>query len=506
MKDAIKKVISIRNNTSMRRQIMFAVIVCMLILIVTVAFITNLVNATMENIGNAYQSNVDLDLYQKELAEAQSAMESYMQYGTFESIDRYYSHESTAQTESEKFNANTSFKPILQKRYIIKKLSDSFFYYSDKAIDARRASARSAADSLFSEANKCFAYLNTEILNLNMLLFQTNATHYAESKKQTEYLIRYTVILIITIFISALLLLYIQITKITKPLADISLVAHKLAERDFNVPLFNDKNQNEIGNICRAFDSMIISIREYIDTIWEKAMKENELREKEMEMRTLYIDAHLKALQDQVKPHFLFNTLNTGAQLAMIEGADKTCYFLEQVADFLRYNIQHPGQDASIREELGMLDNYVYIMQVRFGNRYTFQKEVDDEVLETRIPNMILQPLVENCLTHGLHDVIEGGKVSIKIGRSNNMKFISISDNGIGFDEVLRKQILAAASGDAVVVKKNEEVEPSEQHISTGLINVISRLKLYFKNDDVFDILKNEDGKGTVFYIKIPNV
>ena len=83
MKDAIKKVISIRNNTSMRRQIMFAVIVCMLILIVTVAFITNLVNATMENIGNAYQSDVDLDLYQKELAEAQSAMESYMQYGTF---------------------------------------------------------------------------------------------------------------------------------------------------------------------------------------------------------------------------------------------------------------------------------------------------------------------------------------------------------------------------------------------------------------------------------------
>ena len=97
---------------------------------------------------------------------------------------------------------------------------------------------------------------------------------------------------------------------------------------------------------------MIISIREYIDTIWEKAIQENELREKEMKMTALYQEARLNALQTQIHPHFLFNTLNTGAQLAMMEGSDKTCSFLEQVADFYRYNLQQTGQDVSLADEL----------------------------------------------------------------------------------------------------------------------------------------------------------
>jgi len=141
-----------------------------------------------------------------------------------------------------------------------------------------------------------------------------------------------------------------------------------VAQQDFDVPLFNKKSHDEIGNICRAFDRMIISIREYIDKIWEKARTENELRERQMEMQALYADAQLKAFQSQINPHFLFNTLNTGAQLAMMEGADKTCFFIEQTSDFFRYNIAQK-EDASIDDELGLVDSFVYIMKVRFGKR-----------------------------------------------------------------------------------------------------------------------------------------
>ena len=75
-------------------------------------------------------------------------------------------------------------------------------------------------------------------------------------------------------------------------------------------------------------------------------------------MQALYTDAQLRALQNQINPHFLFNTLNSGAQLAMMEGADKTCYFIEQVSDFFRYNIQQQKQTATIDEELGLVDNF----------------------------------------------------------------------------------------------------------------------------------------------------
>lgn len=502
MKTSIFKKLHLQQNFSIRRQIMITVFISTIITVTTFFFTIKLVNSTMTKVGNSFQTNEDLDLYLTQLEQAKAAMEVYMQYGTFESIDRYYHFEAVAQTMAEEFDEASSSVLLYKKQYIIKKLSDSFFYYSDKAIAARRASSRTEAELYYKKGLQCFSFLNDEILSLNMLYFQTNAVHYAENKKSTSSLVSFSIALLLVILFFGMLLLYLRVTQITQPLADISIVAHKLADRDFNVPLFNNSAKNEIGNICRAFDSMIISIKEYIDTIWEKALKENELREKEMEMQALYVDAHLKALQDQVKPHFLFNTLNTGAQLAMIEGADKTCYFLEQVADFLRYNIQHPGLDASLQDELGVLDNYIYIMRVRFGERYKFIKEIPEVIRETRMPNMILQPLVENCLTHGLHDVAKDGKIVIKISIEPDFTMISISDNGCGFPEELRQKILFTTSKNQVVIKN----ESSNKHISTGLVNVISRLKLYFKNDEVFDILKNPEGQGTQFLIKIPNV
>ena len=189
----------------------------------------------------------------------------------------------------------------------------------------------------------------------------------------------------------------------------------------------------------------------------------------------------------------------------MVEGAEKTCLFLEQVADFLRYIIQHPGRDATIGDELKMVDNYIYIMKVRFNNRYDFVKEIDEGTLSHRMPNMILQPLVDNCIRHGLKDITEGGRIVIQVRREGDNIIIAISDNGCGFSEEVKEKIFAAAeNGGGVVVNPDE---PSrEEHISTGLVNVIARMKYYFSRDDVFSIIPNPEGKGTMFYMKIPNV
>jgi sensor histidine kinase YesM len=284
-------------------------------------------------------------------------------------------------------------------------------------------------------------------------------------------------------------------------------VALRVANRDFDGPLFNSTARDEIGNICRAFDRMIISIREYIDTIWEKALQETELREKDMEMRELYADAQLRALQNQINPHFLFNTLNTGVQLAMMEGADKTCFFMEQVADFFRYNIQQKNQTATIDEELALVDNFVYIMKVRFGDRLQFVKDVPEGENTKILPRMTLQPLVENCIKHGLNGA--KGIVVLKIRRDSFFTRISISDNGCGFPPELRKKILDTAPEDTVAEESaagSVADAKNTKNTGTGLINVITRLRLYFHRSDVFDILPNDEGQGTAFIIRIPNV
>lgn len=502
----LRKIFYSFQERSVRSQILITFILSTIILAFIVIFTTGILRQTMSTVGESYQTNADLDKYLTNLITAESAMESYMQYRTFESIDKYFHYIALAEETTSHLQSKPSSLYTRQREYIIRQLSLNFYNLSGSAIAARRANNNQDINYYYSKSIQCFSFLREEILSLNMMYFKSNASNYESNKMNTTILINTSIVLMFIILICAILLIYISISRITQPLSKISTVARRVADRDFDVELFNSPRRDEIGNICRAFDSMIISIRDYIDTIFETAKKENELREREIEMRALITDAHFKALQEQIQPHFLFNTLNTGAGLAMIEGADKTCYFLEQVAEFLRYNIQHPGQDATIKDELGMLDNYIYIMSVRFGNRYEFLKEIDDETLSCKMPNMILQPLVENCIKHGLKDITENGKIKItvKYNPEDDEINIYISDNGCGFDPEIKAKILSASESNEPVIVNSNEINQNG-HISTGLVNVISRLKFYYKRNDVFNILDNENG-GTTFFIKIPNV
>ncbi|MCR4940059.1 MAG: histidine kinase [Treponemataceae bacterium] len=499
------RIITLFRNQPVRRKIMITFLFSCIIIASTVFFMANIVTNTMQTIGGSYQSNADLDRFLTQLSGMEAAMEMYIKYRTFESVDRYYHYLAIVETTTDTLSSSPSEIPALQREYNIRQLSLNFCNYSGLAVSARRANNSASLDNYYNITLQCYSFLTEEIMNLNMLYFKMNAENYEKNQEMTNALMNISLVLMIILFFTAVLFLYVSIKQITSPLKNISDVAQRVADRDFDVPLFNSNNKDEIGNICRAFDSMIISIRAYIDTIWDKAMKENELREKELEIRALYTDAHLKALQDQIKPHFLFNTLNTGAGLAMVEGAEKTCLFLEQVSDFLRYIIQHPGRDATIGDELKMVDNYIYIMKVRFNNRYDFVKKIDDGTLTRRMPNMILQPLIDNCIRHGLKDVTQDGRIVIQVRKENDFIIISISDNGCGFSDDVKKQIFEAVKNGGNVIVNPEEINRGE-HISTGLVNVIARMNNYFNKEDVFSILPNPEGKGTMFCMKIPDV
>ncbi|MCR4715398.1 MAG: histidine kinase [Treponemataceae bacterium] len=501
----IKRVFLGFRNQSISRKIIITFVISCIIIASTVFFMANIVTNTMQTIGGSYQSNADLDRFLTQLSGMEAAMEMYIQYRTFESVDRYYHYLAIVETTMETLSSSPSEIPALQREYNIRQLSENFCTYSGLAVAARRANNSANLEDYYNITLQCYSFLTEEIMNLNMLYFKTNAENYEKNRELTQTLTSLALILMSILFVTAVMFLYSSIKQITAPLKNISDVAQRVADRDFDVPLFNSNTKDEIGNICRAFDSMIISIRAYIDTIWDKAMKENELREKELELRALYTDAHLKALQDQIKPHFLFNTLNTGAGLAMVEGADKTCLFLEQVAEFLRYIIQHPGRDATIGDELKMVDNYIYIMKVRFNNRYDFVKRIDETTLTHRMPNMILQPLIDNCIRHGLKDITEGGRIVIEVRKELENIIIEISDNGVGFSEDVKHKILDAVENGGNVVVNPDDINRGE-HISTGLVNVIARLNYYFNRNDVFSILPNPEGKGTLFCMKIPNV
>ena len=124
--------------------------------------------------------------------------------------------------------------------------------------------------------------------------------------------------------------------------------------------------------------------------------------------------AQLKALRNQINPHFLFNSLNCIARLALFEAAKKTMEMTEQLADYLRYTLQEQSEHGLVcfGEELQCVRSYLAIYRVRFGDRLSFSVEEDPEVRECLVPFMMLQPLVENALIHGLEPCFGRGNSS----------------------------------------------------------------------------------------------
>ncbi len=487
-------------NKSLRWRIMMCIGIAILMLVASLLTTMRLSLYSMSNLGDSYKSNSELTHFSQAVTTTEKAMEDYVSYRTFESIDAYYNARTKIEDYFEKFQELPSKNDVAHKEYIVHQLTEAFLYYSNLAISARRANNEDEIQINYAYAMDSYNYLISQVLELNNLRLQQNAERY--DANQSKIVISNTLGIVFFLVFSVMIffVLYITITSIMEPLVEISEVAHKVARRNFDVPLFNRESNDEIGNICKAFDRMIISIREYIDTIWEKARTEAELKEKEIEMQALYTDAQLRALQNQINPHFLFNTLNTGAQLAMMENADKTCYFIEQVADFFRYNIQQQSRTVSIDEELALVDNFVYIMKVRFGNRLEFIKNIPEGTFPQQIPSMTLQPLVENCIKHGLKNA--KGIISLEVSVEEKNIVISISDNGEGMPQKTRDAVFKAVMAGTTRLP-DDVLDDNSTHNGTGLISVFLRLQLQFHRYDLFDITDAEGG-GTKFIIRIP--
>jgi sensor histidine kinase YesM len=223
--------------------------------------------------------------------------------------------------------------------------------------------------------------------------------------------------------------------------------------------------------------------------------KEQQMMERELLMENHLKEAQLKYLQSQINPHFLFNSLNAGAQLAMMEDAERTGIFVEKMADFFRYNVKKGQEDATLGEELEAVDNYIYILNVRFAGDIHFSKEVDESLENVRMPSMILQPVVENAVNHGIRDIEWEGKIHLTVTGDADYIRISVKDNGKGMTQ---EQIEGVLSGNRE--HRNEEGDST----GIGMNNVISRLELYYEESGLMEINSEGEGKGTETVIYIP--
>ena len=150
------------------------------------------------------------------------------------------------------------------------------------------------------------------------------------------------------------------------------------------------------------------------------------------QLETRLVEAQLQALQRQLHPHFLFNTLNTVSGLIRTD-PDAADTMIDRLGDLLRMTLHKSGiQEVSLKEELDVLEKYVEIERTRFGNRLTIDWRVQSETLDAQVPSLVLQPLVENAIRHGIAPNARPGRITISAERDNRELVLRVLDNGDG--------------------------------------------------------------------------
>jgi two-component system LytT family sensor kinase len=210
----------------------------------------------------------------------------------------------------------------------------------------------------------------------------------------------------------------------------------------------------------------------------------NNRNEKKLESQQLLLnEARLAALQRQINPHFLFNTLNSVASLIRTN-PDQARAVVYKLSNILRRLLRKHDNFNPLREELSFIDDYLAIEMVRFGEKLKFVKEIDPETLDRLAPSMLLQPIIENSIRHGLSSKVDGGIIRVRSRLAEGKLHLTVQDNGIGIPENKLAQLL-------------------EQGI--GISNVNERLKVLFGSDYRMSI-DSRLGAGTTTEIEFPEI
>ncbi|MQL53303.1 histidine kinase [Desulfofundulus thermobenzoicus] len=215
-----------------------------------------------------------------------------------------------------------------------------------------------------------------------------------------------------------------------------------------------------------------------------------QLKEK-ADMERVMHQLELRALQSQVNPHFLFNTLNAACRLAMIEGASQTEELIHALSRLLRHTLRKIDQIVPLREELDYISNYLFIQKTRYGDHIDVQIQAQPEALDAVIPIMTLQPLVENAIVHGLEPKEDGGTIFITVQCYGEKVCIEVRDTGLGMEP-------------GVVCHVLEGNRSGQGHTTgLGLSNVYQRLRHCFGEDCGLEIF-GSPGEGTTVKVLIP--
>lgn len=480
---------------SIRNKLLVIFMIPTIMLLSINAYINAEINTMIDDISGIYASNTMLNELQISLTRVHRYLETFLDTRDTEAIEGYLRNQQEFSNRLEQLNGRLLDDDSMITQKNIRSISEEYIRTADRAVEAKRGRNVVKYKEYYDDADRLFSYINSYIYSLNSRQLQCNSHNYEALFTSLKY--SETANLTILCMTSALvtLLVFLLTRGITDPLQRLAEAAEQVANGSLVAEVSGPVANDEVGIVTAAFNQMVVSLKDNMEQARQRIALESAMKEKQLLMEAHLKDTQLKYLQSQINPHFLFNTLNACAQLAMLEGADRTYTYVQNVADFYRYNVRKKDGVATLAEEIGLVDNYIYIINVRFSGEIHFIKEIEEGVTDAPMPAMILQPLVENSINHGLRDVEWKKKIWLSVYRENNRICVSVRDNGIGISPEQTQSIL------------NNDLNGNglqEHTTGVGLRNVIGRLRLFYNRDDVMEITSTGSGMGTEVAVFIP--
>jgi two-component system sensor histidine kinase YesM len=300
-----------------------------------------------------------------------------------------------------------------------------------------------------------------------------NVYDQAHLLKEVGILQRLGMMIIIIAILFAILIISLSSREIISSIKKIIEAMQTAQKGDLSVKIAAE-GTDEIADIARTFNNMIAEIRTLMYKVKQATFKQKE--------------AEIRALEAQINPHFLYNTLDSINWMAIEKEEHEISKMLSSLGMILRYSIDKSNKLVTVNEEVEWLKKYIYLQQSRFNYSFSYEIQIEEYVGNHKMPKMLLQPFIENALIHGLEGVEKGGEIRVKISLEDKKHIaIEISDNGKGIKP-------------EVLLELNKNLE---DNTGIGVKNVLSRIHMYYGERASWDI-KSISEKGTKIFIKLP--
>ena len=375
--------------------------------------------------------------------------------------------------------------------------TDNLVYTSASTLNHRTflASWRSASE--ISPDSGSFSYGNLSVSSYHLsdktgwtVILSENSSIFAASIKR---LLIISTLLFVIMFIIMSTFLMVVTRNLTQPLRQLT---DKLTVLDpgENISAIPGSSDNEIIFLTNA-------IQGYLSEIYDQNQRLTEQRK-----RTLI--AHYDAMEAQLNPHFLYNTLSVIGMTGLASGNMDVSNMCTELSQLLRYSLSYTGQSVILSQEIDNARHYLYIMKIRYEDDLEYEWQLDESLNSITVPKLILQPLIENCFQHGFHqagvEIPPPWKISIRSHCDDTRWYLSISNNGAPFPEEKLTALHQKLSGFTFTGNQDMDYENTFRHQGYGLENTILRFHIYYRGEEYFHVSRNDSDNLTTVTIGGP--